>query len=296
MNAPRILFSLLSVIACVAASSAPSPPAVMLPVVYHGGLEVADYLVSEKYDGVRGRWDGHRLVTRGGHTIAAPAWFTAGWPTVPMDGELWAGRGRFEDASATVRAADAGDAAWRRLRFMVFDLPADPAAFEQRARHIRTLLDAAGIAWLQPVVQHEVEDEAALEVLFDQVVAGGGEGLVLHRRGARYHAGRSDDLLKYKPYEDAEARVVAHLPGRGKYTGLLGALLVERADGLRFRIGTGFSDTERAHPPPVGSVVTYRYNGVGRNGIPRFARFLRVRHLLPPPDPVPDVNASPGAH
>ena len=295
MNAPRILFSLLSVIACVAASSAPSPPAVMLPVVYHGGLEVADYLVSEKYDGVRGRWDGHRLVTRGGHTIAAPAWFTADWPAVPMDGELWAGRGRFEDASAIVRAADAGDAAWHRLRFMVFDLPGDPAPFEQRARRIRALLDAAGIAWLQPVAQHDVADEAALDALFHRVVDGGGEGLVLHRRGARYHAGRSDDLLKYKPYEDAEARVVAHLPGKGKYTGMLGALLVERTDGLRFRIGTGFSDAERAHPPPVGSVVTYRYNGAGRNGIPRFARFLRVRHLLPPPDPSPDVNATPRA-
>ena len=117
------------------------------------------------------------------------------------------------------------------------------------------------------------------------MVAAGGEGLVLQHMDALYHPGRSAGLLKYKLYQDAEARVVAHTAGRGKYTGKLGALVVERPDGLRFRIGTGFSDAQRADPPPVGSIVTYRYNGTSESGVPRFARFLHVRHLVPPPDP-----------
>jgi DNA ligase-1 len=173
------------------------------------------------------------------------------------------------------------------MHFMVFDLPADPAPFELRARHIVELLGRARIAWLQPVPQSAVRDRAALDARLGTVAAAGGEGLVLHRRGAHYRAGRSDDLLKYKPYDDEEARVVGHTPGRGKYAGKLGALLVQRRDGLRFRIGSGFSDAQRAHPPPIGSIVTYRYNGLGANGVPRFARFLHERHLLPPPDPVP---------
>lgn len=108
---------------------------------------------------------------------------------------------------------------------------------------------------------------------------------MLHRGDAPYAARRSDDLLKLKPYEDAEARVLAHLPGRGKYAGLLGALLVERPDGLQFRLGGGFPDARRRKPPPVGSWVTCRYNGLTEDGVPRFARFLRVRDELPPPDP-----------
>lgn len=105
---------------------------------------------------------------------------------------------------------------------------------------------------------------------------------MLHRDDARHSAGRSAQLLKLKPYSDAEARVVAHLPGAGKNKGMLGALLVERPDGLRFRLGSGFSDAQRRDPPPVGAWVTYRHNGFTKNGIPRFARFLRIRHEPPP--------------
>lgn len=279
-------------LACLPAAGQPAPipggqepPAVMLPVVLDGEIDVAAYLVSEKLDGVRGRWDGQRLWSRGGLPIAAPAWFTAGWPAIPMDGELWTGRGRFEQASAIVRSAPGNDAGWRQMRFMVFDLPSDPEVFALRARRIRELLASAGVAWLQAVEQSGVRDRAALDARLAAVEGAGGEGLVLHRRDAHYRAGRSDDLVKYKSYDDAEARVVAHTPGRGKYTGMLGALVVEREDGLRFRIGSGFTDAQRADPPLPGSVITYRYNGVGANGLPRFARFLHVRHLLPPPDP-----------
>jgi DNA ligase-1 len=171
------------------------------------------------------------------------------------------------------------------MHFMVFDLPNDPGRFESRVVHMRELLGAVNVAWLRPVAQFRVRDADALDARLAAVVAGGGEGLVLHHRDAHYRIGRSNDLLKYKPYSDAEARVVAYTPGKGKYRGMLGALVVERADGLRFRIGSGFSDAQRAAPPPVGSFVTYRYNGVSERGVPRFARFLHVRHEMPPPDP-----------
>jgi DNA ligase-1 len=264
---------------------AATPPRVMLATVYHAGIDVADYYVSEKLDGVRGHWDGHHLYTRSGLAIEPPAWFTAHWPAQPMDGELWIGRGRFEDASALVRAGAGDDGAWREARFMVFDLPADPGPFATRLRHMRALLDHAGIAWLRRIPQFRVQDAGELDAWLARIIAAGGEGLVLHYRDAHYHAGRSEDLLKYKPYDDAEARVVGYTPGLGKYAGLTGALIVERPDGQRFRIGSGFSDAQRAHPPAIGSQVTYRYNGLTGNGTPRFARFLRVRELMPPPDP-----------
>jgi DNA ligase 1 len=108
----------------------------------------------------------------------------------------------------------------------------------------------------------------------------GGEGLALHRGSSLYRAGRTGDLMKFKPYEDAEARVVAYVPGKGKYAGVLGALLVEMPDGTRFRIGTGFSDEQRRHPPSLGSFVTYRYQGVTTGGKPRFARFMRIREAM----------------
>ena len=289
MNLRAICLLLLSLSCSLLSPSLPAaetvPPRLMLATGYETGIDVSQYWVSEKLDGVRGRWDGYQLRTRGGQLIRPPAWFTRSWPAMAMDGELWIARGRFDEASGIVRADEADDAAWRRMHFMVFDLPTDPGPFGSRVLHMRKLLAATNIAWLQPVAQFRVRDATELDARLDAIVAAGGEGLMLHHRNARYRVGRSEDLLKYKPYDDAEARVVAHTAGRGKYRGMLGALIVERPDGLRFRIGSGFTDAQRAAPPPIGSFVTYRYNGLSGKGVPRFARFLHVRHEMPPPDP-----------
>ena len=276
------LLALLLPAACL--SPAPgwaATPAPMLATALHGQVDVARYLVSEKLDGVRARWDGRRLLTRNGDPIDAPAWFTAGWPAVPMDGELWLGRGRFQQASTLVRALRPDPAAWRPARFMAFDLPADAGAFGQRAARLRALVASADAAHLRAIAQRRLDTRAAVDAWLRAVVAGGGEGLVLHRLDARYRGGRSDDLLKYKPAADAEARVVGYRPGKGKYAGLVGALVVEDARGRRFALGSGLSDADRRHPPRPGTLVTYRYNGLTAKGTPRFARYLRVRADAP---------------
>ncbi|RZL94758.1 MAG: DNA ligase [Variovorax sp.] len=259
------------------ASRAASPPALMLADVYRQGVVLDDYWVSEKYDGVRGYWDGAALWTRGGERVVAPAWFTAPLPRVPLDGELWAGRGRFALAVSTVRSQAPNDLAWHEMRFMVFDLPRQPGDFTTRLAALRKLLPIVGAPWVVPVAQERATTHEALRALMDKTVKMGGEGLMLHRGASLYRGERNADLLKVKPYDDAEARVVAHLEGKGRHAGRLGALLVEMPDGQRFRLGGGFTDAQRDDPPPVGSWVTYRYNGTHPGGLPRFARFLRVR-------------------
>ena len=276
------LAGLLSMPLANEAQAANAAPPLMLANVYHPGVALADYWVSEKYDGVRGYWDGAKLMTRGGEPIAAPAWFTAGWPAVAIDGELWAGRGQFSKAVSTVRQKNPDDAAWRSLRFMVFDLPAQGGTFTERISPIEKRVSEINQPWVKAAPQFKVADHAALQRLLIKTVKGGGEGLMLHRGASRYKGQRSDDLLKVKTHEDTEARVIAHGPGKGKDAGKLGALLVEMpaANGKpsrRFKLGTGFSDADRQRPPAVGSLVTYRFRGLNDSGVPRFASFVRVR-------------------
>ncbi|HQQ70986.1 MAG TPA: DNA ligase [Alicycliphilus sp.] len=257
-------------------------PAPTLALRYHEGVDVTAYWVSEKYDGVRALWTGSQLLSRQGLPIRAPAWFTAGWPAEPMDGELWAGRGRFADAQAAVAQATPDDAQWRALRYMVFDLPAAPGGFGARLPALQRTVTDLGRPWVQAVPQWRVVSHVQLMTQLRQHDKAGAEGLMLRKDDAPYRGGRSEDLLKLKTFEDAEALVVGHVAGRGKYAGLTGALLVQMPDGQRFRLGSGLPDALRRQPPPLGAVVTYRFNGTHASGLPRFARFWRVRADQPP--------------
>ncbi len=257
-------------------------PELPLANVYRQGLALEDYWVSEKYDGVRAYWDGHKLVSRGGNEYRAPSWFTEGFPDQHLDGELWMGRGRFAELSGAVRKARPDHDEWRQIRFMVFDLPLQGVIFDRRLEQLQALVAGVDSEFLVAVPQHRVTSHEALMEELDTLVAAGAEGLMLHRGSSYYQAGRSDDLIKVKPYQDAEARVIGHLPGKGRYEGMLGALQVQLEDGRSFRIGTGFTDAQRASPPAIGSVITFRYFGLTATGLPRFASFLRVRDDEPP--------------
>lgn len=242
-------------------------------------LDPAGFLVSEKLDGVRALWDGRTLRFRSGLPVPAPAWFTAALPATALDGELWSGRGQFETLVGTVRRERPVSAEWAAVRFAVFDEPGAPDPFETRAARLAARVQAAGAAHLVAVAHEVLPDRAALQRRLDEVLGLGGEGLMLHRAQARWQRGRSADLLKLKPLADAEAQVVGHEPGRGRHAGRLGALRVRTAEGVEFRLGTGFSDAEREAPPAVGEWVTFTHRGLTGGGVPRFASYLRRRAL-----------------
>ncbi len=252
-------------------------PSIVLAEIYRANINPADYLISEKYDGVRAIWDGRELRFRSGNRVNAPDWFVASLPSEALDGELWLGRGKFAELSGIVRKAEPVDAEWRQIRYMIFELPGAKGTFSERAERIATLVASRNVSWLEAVTQSPVADIAELMRRFKHVTRDGGEGVMLHRADALYVTGRSDVLLKLKPLQDAEATVLGYAPGRGRHQGVVGALKVESANGTRFRIGSGLSDADRRHPPAVGSLVTYRYQELTSRGVPRFPRFWRVR-------------------
>lgn len=235
------------------------------------------HLVSEKFDGVRALWDGTQLRTRSGMAVAAPAWFLQRLPPVALDGELWLGRGRFGALSGAVRRQRPDEAEWRQIRYVVFELPGAAGPFSARALALQRLVQEAGFPGLRAATQDTLPDRGALQRRLHEVTRQGGEGLMLHRADAVYVTGRSAVLQKLKPLHDAEAVVLAAVPGRGRHAGRMGALQVQTPDGRRFLLGTGFSDAERDAPPAPGTVLTYTYRGTTESGLPRFASFLRVR-------------------
>ena len=278
----RFLFQLLLCLLLMGAQSvsADHVPPILLANVLQPQTDVTRYWVSEKYDGVRAIWNGHELRFRSGRSVPAPAWFTANFPAQPLDGELWLERGGFDRLSAIVRKQQPVDVEWRLVSYRVFELPDAPGSFTERIAQMRQVIDAVQISWLKQVEQFRVPDRQELQRHLTAVLKNRGEGLMLHLADAPYSTGRSDVLLKVKPWLDTEATVIGHVPGKGKYRGMLGALQLEMPDGKRFNLGTGFSDAVRRDPPAVSAQITYRYRELNPNGLPRFASYLRVRETF----------------
>jgi DNA ligase 1 len=251
-------------------------PRLLLANVWNPSIDPTGWWISEKYDGVRAHWDGHKLWTRKGNLIHAPDYFLAELPReVVLDGELWIGHGKFEETISIVRS-ETPDDRWKRIRYMVFDAPQAPGPFEQRMELLRATLSEHN-QFVTIVKQERCQGVTQLLAERDRVVRDGGEGVMLRQPRSAYEPGRSPTLLKVKPYDDAEATVIAHEPGKGKFEGKLGALHVRTDDGREFSIGTGLSDADRESPPPIGTVITYRFQGLTAKGLPRFPSYLRVR-------------------
>lgn len=258
---------------------------VQLAEVFEDTTNVKDFLVSEKYDGVRAIWKNGKLQTRNGNIIHAPNWFTKHLPNVWLDGELWSKRQDFEYVASTVSKHHPVDSEWKNIRYMVFDAPDTTHNFQQRAQYYTRLINDLNLTHVVPVEQFKVENNNELSSLLTKYTKAGAEGLMLHKADAMFSNGRNDNLLKLKPYMDAEAVVLKHLPGKGKYEGKMGSLIVRwyrtPEDVVEFKIGTGFNEEERASPPKVGSTITFKYHGLTRNKLPRFPSYLRTRKKPP---------------
>lgn len=268
--------TLLCFICCFHLTAATKPD-LLLAEVYNSNIDVQQYWVSEKLDGVRAYWDGKQLTSRGGNTIVAPEWFVAHFPPQKLDGELWLGRNKFADTLSIVSKHQPIDSEWQQIRYYIFELPDAAGTFTERVEAMQHLVQQHSSPYLMLVAQFRIADHATLLAKLSELESKGAEGLMLHQQDALYKTGRHSDLLKLKSYQDTEAEVIGYRPGKGKYKGMVGALIVKTPDGKEFAIGSGLTDALRQTPPEIGTVITYRYTGYTNNGIPRFARFIRVR-------------------
>ncbi len=251
-------------------------PPILLAHKWENDVDLTGWWISEKLDGVRAYWDGERFISRLGNEFFAPKWFTANFPKVPLDGELWGGRKLFQRTVGIVKRQDETPL-WKELKYVVFDAPKHGGVFEERVAFIEETIRALKHEFLHACEHISCENTEHLKRELARVEGLGGEGLMLRQPRSRYEAGRSNTLLKVKSFHDTEARVLDHLPGMGKHKGRLGALLVELPDGTKFNVGTGFSDVERQNPPKIGSVITFRYQELSNTGVPRFPSYVGER-------------------
>ena len=263
----------------------------LLKLSEYKGQNVGGWLASEKLDGVRAYWDGRNLRSRNGKILAAPGGWSAHFPPFALDGELYTARGEFEKIQSIVMDKTPSATAWSEIKFYVFDVPEAGGGLLERLSELEKFIAKNPQAGqnLKIIKQVKVKDNAEFEAFAEAIIANGGEGAVVREPNASYERKRSKNALKYKKFKDAECEVTEVNAGTGKYAGLRGSVTCKAlgaagsntdeqiAGGVKFKIGSGFSDEERANPPKIGSIVTYKYQNLTAKGLPRFPVFLRIR-------------------
>ena len=263
-----------------------SKPELLLLKSYDASVEVEGWLMSEKLDGVRAYWDGKKLWSRQGNAFAVPEWFTENFPPFELDGELWLGRGQFEQTVSIVTRHQPHQA-WQDVTYQIFEVPNQVGGLLERLEVLKTYLQDFPAPYLRIIEQVPVTSTEQLQLHLKGLVGLGAEGLVVRNPETPYLSGRSDQALKVKLKQEAECVVRGYTDGKGKYRGQVGALLCEIAPGQfkqlsnstdrLLKIGSGLSDKQHANPPEIGTLVTFQYMGLTRKELPRFPVFLRVR-------------------
>lgn len=239
-------------------------------------LDPTGWWFSEKLDGVRAYWDGKNFISRQGNIFHAPDWFKSVLPQNEiLDGELWMGRQMFQKTISVVKRHDWGSGAVN-VKYVIFDMPSRQDTFEVRINEAVNFAKALNATHVMAHPHDVVQSRQHLLSELRKIESAGGEGLMIRKPGSLYEVGRSSTLLKVKPFKDDEGTVVAHQPGKGRHKGRLGSVTVQW-NGVEFDLGTGFTDEDRRNPPPIGSLVTFRYTELTEDGKPKCSSFICVR-------------------
>ena len=248
----------------------------MLASKYDGTQDIKGWIMSEKLDGVRCLWDGTKMVTRNGNLFYPPDFFIKDFPKdIVLDGELFMDRGKFSETISVLRRQDKSDN-WKKIKYLIFDSPSVKGPFTKRLKVLKEKLSGIKTSYLE-LHEHEVcKDEAHLQKEMKRVTSIKGEGMMIRDPKSKYEHRRVKTMLKVKEFHDAEATVIGHEKGTGRLEKLMGAVVVKNKEGKTFKVGSGFTDKERKSPPKKGTVITYRYFELTKDGIPRFPTYMRV--------------------
>ena len=227
-----------------------------------------------------------------------------------VDGEIIIGSPTAEDCFNTTTSGVMRIDGEPDFRLYAFDLYAKDWKYSSR---YSALVNAQAILPSRVIiVQHTMLTSAeSIEVLEQQYLTKGYEGLMLNNSDALYKCGRSGtknpELIKKKLFTDSEFEIIGYEP---KYTNqneaqinelgrtfrssskegmkaleTLGAIILKTDTGVTFNCGSGFTDASRAsywliRDSLIGQLAKVKHFKVGEKDAARFPTFLGIRSKI----------------
>jgi DNA ligase-1 len=152
--------------------------------------------MSEKMDGVRAFWNGRKLISKQAKEFSCPAWFTDKFSSEhKLDGELWLGRGKIESLLTIINSTN--PQLWNAVKYVIFDMPSSIGSYESRIESLTKLALPPHVAVIETQLCSGNEE---LIYHLHEIVAAGGEGLMLNKPNSLYVGERTSTLLKVKVF------------------------------------------------------------------------------------------------
>lgn len=220
-----------------------------------------------------------------------------------VDGEIYKHGVPFQTVQSIAINKDEHDERKLTLNYNVF-------ALVGKNDEIKSSLDFNSFFIMDPIKQLEVwghyitplqpelvsNDEKSISERCMKYVSQGYEGAMLRHPVNFYHYGRSNDLLKVKFFAEDEFEVTDVFEGEGKYSGMLGGIIVKNykekvalnsyqdenfeKGSVVSKCGSGFTDDERKTMGSelIGRIVSIKYQGLTDDmSSLRFPTFIGVK-------------------
>ena len=253
--------------------------------------------IQPKLDGVRCLFTKDGAYSRTGkqfknlaHIELALIPFFKQYPDVVLDGELYNHKLKrdFEKIISLVRkqkpTADDRLDAQHLVQFHVYDYFDGVMYDTYKTRMQQLACSDIYDAQIKYVPTKLVDTYSYARLLHEEFLEDGYEGSIIRLNGLYKH-GRSNDLMKFKDFSDAEATIVGYELGKGKRTGTLGKFLMMDDEGVQFGCppGKGYSYKDLANMvlninDYVGQRATFTYFQRTQAGSYRHPLFKCIRN------------------
>ena len=246
----------------------------MLAHKYNPLIDYTGWYMSEKLDGVRSTYCDRQFMSRNEKQFLQSKGFDKSFPqNITLDGELFGGRGTFNETSGICRKKYNRD--WSSLKYYVFEIPNFITPFKHTISYLNSNIRNR-YNNLIVLPQTICSSKEHLQRFFERVITEGGEGVMLRHPDSYYEEGkRSSFLLKVKRFHKATCTVIGYENGKGKYSNVVGSLVCKFMN-TTINIGSGLTDSDRINPPEIGSFIQFRYFSLSKENIPRFPTFIKV--------------------